>query len=158
MLGTMQPTSKFGELFQYSNPMAAAAGFVGGHVAYPQLELGAAYDEAMQTLVFDPLGMTATTFDFAKAQQRQCRGGARARHRRQAGAGGGAREPVDRAGASRGRRVEHRQRRAEVRRDGARRGQAARRQALHLEGRAARAPRAAGRRRQGRHLRHGPAR
>ena len=35
VLGTMQPTSKFGELFQYSNPMAAAAGFLGGHVAYP---------------------------------------------------------------------------------------------------------------------------
>jgi hypothetical protein len=26
LLGTMQPTSGFGELFQYSNPMAAAAG------------------------------------------------------------------------------------------------------------------------------------
>ncbi len=68
-LGTMQPTSKFGELFQYSNPLAAAAGFIGGHVAYPKLELGAAYDKAMQTLVFDPLGMTSTTFDFAKGQK-----------------------------------------------------------------------------------------
>jgi CubicO group peptidase (beta-lactamase class C family) len=68
VLGTMQPTSKFGELFQYSNPMAAAAGYLGGHVAYPALELGAAYDKAMQALVFDPLGMTATTHDFAKAQ------------------------------------------------------------------------------------------
>ncbi|MBV8202903.1 MAG: beta-lactamase family protein [Acidobacteria bacterium] len=66
-LGTMQPTSKFGELFQYSNPMAAAAGFTAGHVLYPDLELGAAYDRAMQTYVFDPLGMRATTFDFARA-------------------------------------------------------------------------------------------
>ena len=33
----------------------------------PELELGAAYDEAMATRVFDPLGMTATTFDFARA-------------------------------------------------------------------------------------------
>jgi CubicO group peptidase (beta-lactamase class C family) len=66
-LGTMQPTSKFGEAFQYSNPLAAAAGFVGGHVAYPNLELGAAYDSAMRTLVFDPLGMSATTFDYAAA-------------------------------------------------------------------------------------------
>lgn len=66
-LATMQPTSEFGEMFQYSNPMAAAAGFAGGHVAYPRLELGAAYDSAMQTLVFDPLGMTATTFDYAAA-------------------------------------------------------------------------------------------
>lgn len=67
-LGTMLPTSKFGELFQYSNLMAAAGGFVGGHVAYPNLELGAAYDKAMQTLVFTPLGMSSTTFDYAKAQ------------------------------------------------------------------------------------------
>ncbi|HEX8113225.1 MAG TPA: serine hydrolase domain-containing protein [Kofleriaceae bacterium] len=66
-LGTMMPTSKFGELFQYSNLMAAAGGYTGGHAMYPNLELGAAYDKAMQTLVFDPLGMTATTFDYAKA-------------------------------------------------------------------------------------------
>ena len=66
-LGTMQPTSAFGEMFQYSNPLAAAAGFVGGHVAFPGLELGAAYDRAMQTRVFDPLGMKATTFDYAAA-------------------------------------------------------------------------------------------
>jgi CubicO group peptidase (beta-lactamase class C family) len=68
LLGTMQPTSGFGELFQYSNPMAAAAGYLGGHVAYPDMELGAAYDRAMAELVFGPLGMAATTHDFAKAQ------------------------------------------------------------------------------------------
>jgi CubicO group peptidase (beta-lactamase class C family) len=67
LLGTMQPTSKFGELFQYSNLMAAAAGYTGAHVLYPQVEVGAAYDRAMQTYVFDPLEMTATTFDFARA-------------------------------------------------------------------------------------------
>ncbi|RYD14390.1 MAG: class A beta-lactamase-related serine hydrolase [Lysobacteraceae bacterium] len=66
-LATMQPTSEFGELFQYSNPMAAAAGFAGGHVLFPELEYGAAYDKAMQALVFDPLGMASTTFDYAKA-------------------------------------------------------------------------------------------
>jgi CubicO group peptidase (beta-lactamase class C family) len=66
-LATMQPTTKFGELFQYSNPMAGAAGFTAGHVLYPDMELGAAYDKAMQTQVFDPLGMKATTFDYAKA-------------------------------------------------------------------------------------------
>ncbi len=66
-LGTMQPTSKFGQMFQYSNPMAAAAGYTGGHVAFPDLELGAAYDKAMRTFVFDPLGMTSTTFDYARA-------------------------------------------------------------------------------------------
>ena len=66
-LGSMQPTSGFGELFQYSNPLAAAGGFVGGHVAFPDMELGAAYDEAMRTRVFKPLGMTATTFNFKTA-------------------------------------------------------------------------------------------
>lgn len=66
-LATVQPTSKFGEMFQYSNLLAGAAGFVAGHVAYPTLELGAAYDKAMQTEVFDPLGMKSTTFDYAKA-------------------------------------------------------------------------------------------
>ena len=66
-LATMQPTSEFGEMFQYSNPLAAAAGFIGGHVAFPKLELGAAYDRAMKTRVFDPLGMKATTFDYARA-------------------------------------------------------------------------------------------
>ncbi len=47
--------------------MAGAAGFLGGHVLYPDLELGAAYDKAMQAQVFDPLRMTATTFDYARA-------------------------------------------------------------------------------------------
>ena len=66
-LASMQPTSEFGALFQYSNPMAAAAGYMGGHILYPGMELGAAYDKAMQALVFDPLGMHDTTFDYAKA-------------------------------------------------------------------------------------------
>ena len=67
LLGTMQPTSKFGEVFQYSNLMATAAGYIGGHLSYPNAELGAAYDKAMQTMVFDPLKMRVTTFDYAKA-------------------------------------------------------------------------------------------
>jgi CubicO group peptidase (beta-lactamase class C family) len=67
LLSTMQPTSKFGEVFQYSNLMAAAAGYVGGHLASPDMELGAGYDRAMQTKIFDPLGMSATTFDYARA-------------------------------------------------------------------------------------------
>jgi CubicO group peptidase (beta-lactamase class C family) len=66
-LATVQPTSKFGEMFQYSNLLAGAAGFAGGHLLYPQLEIGAAYDKAMQTEVFDPLGMKSTTFDYKRA-------------------------------------------------------------------------------------------
>ena len=67
LLGTMQPTSKFGEVFQYSNLMAAAAGYIGGHLVYPDKALGVAYDTAMQHMIFDPLGMKSTTFDYAKA-------------------------------------------------------------------------------------------
>ena len=65
-LATMQPTSEFGEVFQYSNVMFAAGGFLGGHVAHPELELGAAYDRAMQELVFGPLRMDATSFEHAR--------------------------------------------------------------------------------------------
>ena len=69
-LATFAPTSKLGEMFQYSDLLVAAAGFVGGHVAYPELELGAAYDKAMQTRVLGPLGMTATTLDHRLASRR----------------------------------------------------------------------------------------
>src|SRR5207237_3792185 len=37
------------------------------HILYPNRELGAAYDEAMQQKIFDPLGMKSTTFDYARA-------------------------------------------------------------------------------------------
>ncbi|MBV9981237.1 serine hydrolase domain-containing protein [Bradyrhizobium sp.] len=67
LLGTMQPTSRFGEVFQYSNLMAAAAGYVAASVLQPEKEMGAAYDDAMRTRVFAPLGMSRTTFDFATA-------------------------------------------------------------------------------------------
>jgi len=67
ILGTMQPTTKFGEAFQFSNPLAAAAGYLAGYVVDPKKELGAAYDAAMQSRVFGPLGMTETTFDFDRA-------------------------------------------------------------------------------------------
>ncbi len=66
-LAGTEPTSGFGEIFQYNNLMAAAAGYLGGHLVHPDLELGQAYDRAIQEKVFAPLGMTATTFDMAKA-------------------------------------------------------------------------------------------
>jgi CubicO group peptidase (beta-lactamase class C family) len=67
-LGGMQPTSKFGEMFQYSNLLAAVAGYVAATIANPKLELGASYDRAMQNLVFNPLGMRATTFDYSRTR------------------------------------------------------------------------------------------
>jgi CubicO group peptidase (beta-lactamase class C family) len=67
LLATMKPTTKFGEVFQYSNLMASAAGYIGGHLYAPRLEVGKAYDQAMQGLIFNPLGMRETTFDFKTA-------------------------------------------------------------------------------------------
>lgn len=67
IMKTMQPTSKFGEVYQYSNILAAAAGYVAAHVAYPTMEMGAGYDRAMREMIWRPLGMTATTFDFGEA-------------------------------------------------------------------------------------------
>ncbi|MBV9648121.1 MAG: beta-lactamase family protein [Candidatus Eremiobacteraeota bacterium] len=66
-LAATEPTSGFGEVFQYNNLMASAAGFIAGHIVYPDRELGAAYDLAMQKIIFDPLGMNSTTFDMARA-------------------------------------------------------------------------------------------
>jgi CubicO group peptidase (beta-lactamase class C family) len=54
-------------VFQYNNLMATAAGYIGGHIVHPDQELGAAYDAAMQSMIFDPLGMNETTFDMARA-------------------------------------------------------------------------------------------
>ena len=62
-----EPTSSYGKIFQYSNTMASAAGYIAGHLEYPNLPLGPAYDKAMQTLIFNPLGMSRTTFDMQKA-------------------------------------------------------------------------------------------
>lgn len=69
ILARMRTTSAFGASYQYTNPPAAAAGYVGAHVAYPDLELGQAYDRAMAERVFAPLGMTRTTFDFDRAMR-----------------------------------------------------------------------------------------
>ena len=66
-LAATEPTSGFGEVFQYNNLMASAAGYIGGKLVNPNMELGAAYDSAMRTRVFEPLGMRETTFDMAKA-------------------------------------------------------------------------------------------
>lgn len=63
----MRPTSKFGEVFQYSNLMVGAGGYIAAAALKPGKEIGAAYDEAMHDLLFQPLGMQRTTFDFKQA-------------------------------------------------------------------------------------------
>lgn len=62
-LAATQPTSRFGEVFQYNNLMSSAAGYIGAHLIHPDMELGAAFQRAMEDRIFKPLGMTRTTFD-----------------------------------------------------------------------------------------------
>ncbi|MFN7973107.1 MAG: serine hydrolase domain-containing protein [Acidobacteriota bacterium] len=62
-LARTQPTTKFGEVYQYSNHMALVAAFVGGHVSFPDMELGAAAKKVMETRVFGPLGMRRTAVE-----------------------------------------------------------------------------------------------
>ncbi len=66
-LSRITPTSGFGAQYQYSNHLAAAAGFIAGHIVHPDLEIGAAYDRTIAERVLTPLGMTRSTFDFAAA-------------------------------------------------------------------------------------------
>jgi CubicO group peptidase (beta-lactamase class C family) len=67
VLSTMKPTTEFGALFQYSNPLASAAGYIGARTIKAEGDLGQAYDEVMRDKVFRPLGMSRTTFSFDEA-------------------------------------------------------------------------------------------
>ncbi|HWN82492.1 MAG TPA: serine hydrolase domain-containing protein, partial [Candidatus Udaeobacter sp.] len=67
---TMKPTTGFGETFQYSNTLVSTGGYLAAHAAEPDQPLGTAYDQVMQSRVFDPIGMASTTFDFAVAAKR----------------------------------------------------------------------------------------
>ena len=154
-LATMQPTSGFGEMFQYSNPLAGAAGFVGGHVAYPALELGAAYDSAMQRMVFDPLRHGRDDVRLRGRAPRRSRDAPCPRRGRQRSTRGDGAQLLDHPGAPGGRRVEQRPRYAGLRGHGAGRRRAARREPVHLPRRAPGAPRPPGADRQDRDLRHG---
>jgi CubicO group peptidase (beta-lactamase class C family) len=66
-LAATEPTSGFGEVFQYNNLMAAAAGYIGGRLVHPEMGIDQAFYRSIDEKVFTPLGMTATTFDFDRA-------------------------------------------------------------------------------------------
>lgn len=70
LLQRVKPTTEFGAVYQYSNILAAAGGYVAASSAFPRKEVGAAYDEAMGTRLFAPLGMSETTFDIDAALRR----------------------------------------------------------------------------------------
>lgn len=61
-LAATEPTSGFGEVFQYNNLMASAAGYVAGALINPGMEVGAAFDKAMEDRIFNPLGMNNSGF------------------------------------------------------------------------------------------------
>ncbi len=58
----MKPTTGFGETFQYSNYMVALGGYAAARSFRRENSLGEAYEQAMQELVFGPLGMERTGF------------------------------------------------------------------------------------------------
>lgn len=64
----MRPTTGLGETFQYSNLMVAAGGFAAAHAYAPTRPLGEAYAQVMKARVFEPIGMSATTLDFAAVE------------------------------------------------------------------------------------------
>lgn len=56
----------FGEAFQYSNQMVAAAGYIAGEVAESDApDMETAYAQALQSRVLDPIGMENTTLSLA---------------------------------------------------------------------------------------------
>jgi CubicO group peptidase (beta-lactamase class C family) len=60
----------FGEAFQYSNQLVATGGFAAAAAYEGDVGLGVAYRDAMQDLIFDPIEMSETTFDFATVTER----------------------------------------------------------------------------------------
>lgn len=64
-LGDFEFFTDFGEAFQYSNQMVATAGFIAGLAAEPEIEEPfAAYANALDERVTDPIGMENTTLSF----------------------------------------------------------------------------------------------
>lgn len=61
-LAATEPTSDFGEVFQYNNLMASAAGYIAGNQINPDMEVGVAFDKAMEDRIFTPLGMSNSGF------------------------------------------------------------------------------------------------
>ena len=66
---TTKPTTTFGETFQYSNTMVLAGGLAAARAAEPKRALATAYDATLRSRVLQPLGMKATTLDFAAAER-----------------------------------------------------------------------------------------
>jgi len=57
---TMAPTTKMGEVFQYSNYLVMTGGFAAAKASFPESNLENAYSAAMKKYVFEPLEMHKT--------------------------------------------------------------------------------------------------
>jgi len=60
-MAEMEPTTGFGETFQYSNYLVAAGGYAAARAYLPEGTLEDAFVGAMREFVFEPLGMQRTT-------------------------------------------------------------------------------------------------
>ena len=64
----IQSVTQPGLRFIYCNHGVASAGYAIARTFVPEGSLDEAWKKAMQTIVLDPLGMTSSTYDFAKVQ------------------------------------------------------------------------------------------
>lgn len=69
-VATMKLTTGFGETFQYNNQLTAAGGYIAGHVATSDKDVGRAYAAALTSRVLAPLAMTSTSLDEQAVQKR----------------------------------------------------------------------------------------
>ncbi len=68
MLASVPRSGSFGNTFNYSSPMVATGGYIAALAAGGKYgNLAQAYADVMQERLFDPLGMTASTFSIEKA-------------------------------------------------------------------------------------------
>lgn len=63
----MMPTTGFGETFQYSNLLVALGGYAAASRLLPAADLRTAYEEAIKSLIFTPLGMADTFLSIEEA-------------------------------------------------------------------------------------------
>jgi CubicO group peptidase (beta-lactamase class C family) len=70
-LGTMAPTTGFGEVFQYSNLLVSAGGYAAARAVRREGDLRTALVRAMREKVFTPLGMRSTTLEIRDALRQE---------------------------------------------------------------------------------------
>ncbi len=67
-ISTLEPVARPGEAYNYQNQLIALAGYAAGARAYPtESSVHTAYVKAMQEYIFNPLGMSRSTFDHEQA-------------------------------------------------------------------------------------------